>query len=70
MIPRLLVGVALALGAAGWTAATATADPSPFNTLSCSCEETAPADSAALIDKIERGIQHGLADQPTVQIHH
>ncbi|OBH10570.1 hypothetical protein A5695_21515 [Mycobacterium sp. E1747] len=70
MIPRLLVGVALALGTAGWTAATANADPSPFNTLSCTCEETAPADSAALMDKIDRGIQHGLADAPTVQIHH
>ncbi|OJZ70074.1 hypothetical protein BRW65_21340 [Mycobacterium paraffinicum] len=70
MIPRLLVGVALALGTAGWTAATAHADPSPFNTLSCSCEETAPADSAALTDKIDRGIQHGLADQATMQIHH
>ncbi|OBH85286.1 hypothetical protein A5679_01520 [Mycobacterium scrofulaceum] len=70
MIPRLLVGVALALGAAGGTAAIAHADPSPFNTLSCSCEETAPADSAALSDKIVRGIQHGLADLPAAQIHH
>ncbi|OBG70098.1 MULTISPECIES: hypothetical protein [unclassified Mycobacterium] len=70
MIPKLLVGVALALGAAGWSAATATADPSPFNTLSCSCQETAPAGSTTLIDKVDRGIQQGLSDVPIIDIEH
>lgn len=60
MIPKLLVGVGLVLGAAGWTAATATADPNPFSHLSCSCQETAPPGSPALTDKIQRGIQRGL----------
>ncbi|UXA08184.1 hypothetical protein KXD96_08845 [Mycobacterium sp. SMC-2] len=65
MIPRLLVGVALALGAAGWPAATANADPSPFSTLSCSCEETAPAGST---DMVDWGIRQGLYDLPVTRI--
>ncbi|OCB34514.1 hypothetical protein A5676_01805 [Mycobacterium malmoense] len=70
MIPKLLVGVALTLGAAGWMAATANADPSPFNTLSCSCQETAPAGSTTLMDKVDRGIQQGLSDLPAVEVAH
>ena len=70
MIPKLLVGVALIFGAACWTAAWANADPSPFNTLSCSCQETAPAGSTTLTDKVDRGIQQGLSDVPTIQIEH
>ena len=49
------------------TAASANADPSPFNTLSCSCQETAPAGSTNMTDKIDRGIQQGLSDVPTIQ---
>ncbi|OBH27616.1 hypothetical protein A5692_24090 [Mycobacterium sp. E342] len=68
MIPKLLVGVALTLGAASWSAASANADPSPFTTLSCACQETAPAGSTTLIDKLDRGIQQGLSDLPTLQV--
>ncbi|WP_231989076.1 MULTISPECIES: hypothetical protein [unclassified Mycobacterium] len=70
MIPKLLVGVALILGAAGWTAASANADPSPFSTLSCSCQETAPAGSTTLTDKVDRGIQQGLSDLPAIAVEH
>ncbi len=68
MIPKLLVGVALSFGAACWTAASANADPSPFNTLSCSCQETAPVGTTILTDKVDRGIQQGLSDVPTIQV--
>ncbi len=63
MIPKLLVGVVLVFGAAGWTAASATAnaDPSPFNTLSCSCQDQAPPGSPVLTDKVKQGIQEGLS---------
>ncbi len=61
MIPKLLVGVAIALGTAGWAAASANADPSPFNTLSCSCQEPAPAGSVVRTDNINQGIQQGLS---------
>jgi hypothetical protein len=69
MIPKLLVGVALAVGAAGFTAASATAnaDPSPFNTLSCSCQDQAPPGSPVLTDKIRQGIQQGLSAPEFVQ---
>lgn len=69
MIPKLLVGVALALGAASWTAASATAnaDPSPFSTLSCSCQEQAPPGSPVLTDNINQGIQQGLSAPQFVQ---
>jgi len=60
VIARLLVGVAIALGATGWTAASASADPNPFSTLSCACQETAPPGSPLLTEKIEQGLQHGL----------
>ncbi|WP_322859627.1 hypothetical protein U8D42_16580 [Mycobacterium europaeum] len=68
MIPRLLVGVALILGAASWSAASANADPSPFSTLSCACHETAPAGSSSVIDNVDWGIQQGLSDLPTLQV--
>ena len=67
MIARLLVGVVIALGASGWAAATANADPSPFSTLSCSCQEPAPAGSADFADGIEQGIQQGLVAPGAVQ---
>jgi hypothetical protein len=36
-------------------------DPNPFGTLSCSCRETAPADSPAVKEEIDRGIREGLS---------
>ncbi len=67
MIARLLVGVAIALGVAGWTAASANADPNPFSTLSCSCWEPAPPGSPLLTDEIDQGIQQGLSARGIVQ---
>lgn len=71
MIPKLLVGVAgvaIVLGASGWTAAPASTDPNPFSHLSCACKESAPPGSPALRDKINQGIQHGLfASAPVAQ---
>ncbi|TAM72812.1 MAG: hypothetical protein EPN51_02425 [Mycobacterium sp.] len=64
MIPKLLVGVAgvaIVLGASGWTAASASTDPNPFSHLSCGCAESDPPGSPALRDNINRGIQQGLS---------
>jgi len=61
MIAKLLVGVAIALGATSWAAGSAGADPDPFSTLSCACQETAPPGSPALTEKIEQGLQYGLS---------
>lgn len=61
VIARLLVGVAVAFGAAGWAAASVSADPNPFSTLSCACKETEPPGSPVLTEKIEQGIQYGLS---------
>lgn len=63
-ITRVLVGVAIAAGPGLVGAAPAGADQSPFNTLSCSCQETAPPGSAARTDEILRGIQRGLVGLP------
>lgn len=70
MIPKLLVGVAgvaIVLGASGWTAASASTDPNPFSHLSCACTESDPPDSPALRDKMNQGIQQGLSASPIVQ---
>ncbi|AGP65698.1 hypothetical protein OEM_41630 [Mycobacterium intracellulare subsp. yongonense 05-1390] len=69
MIPKLLVGVAgvaIVLGASGWTAASASTDPNPFSHLSCACKELDPPGSSAQRDKISQGIQHGLSAAPPV----
>ena len=70
MIPKLLVGVAgvaIVLGASGWTAASASTDPNPFSHLSCACTESDLPGSPALRDKINQGIQHGLAASPVAE---
>lgn len=59
VIAEILVGAAIALGSGVGGAAPASADPDPFSTLSCSCQETAPAGSPALRDEINRGIAEG-----------
>lgn len=61
MIAKILVSAAITLGFLVGFAASASADPSPFGTLSCNCRETAPAGSQVLTDKIDRGIQQGLS---------
>jgi hypothetical protein len=65
MITKLLVSAAIVLGFVGG-AAPASADPSPSYThpnpyggFSCSCQETAPADSPALSEAINRGLREG-----------
>lgn len=68
MIAKLLVGAAIVFGAAVGAAASASADPSPFSTLGCSCQDPAPAGSTTLTDKIDRGIQQGLSVLPTTQV--
>ncbi|OIN78119.1 hypothetical protein [Mycobacterium malmoense] len=62
MVSKILVGAAAAVGAAVTAAAPAGADPSVFGVLSCSCRETAPANSPALTENLNRGIQQGLSD--------
>lgn len=60
LITRAVAAAAIAFGAAVPAAAPALADPSPFNTLSSACNETAPTGRDALI----RGIHRGLSDWP------
>lgn len=62
----MLVGVAIAAGAGVIGSATAWADPGAFSTLSCSCQQPAPAGSQARKDAIARGIRQGLSDRPAV----
>ncbi|WP_250160660.1 hypothetical protein [Mycobacterium senriense] len=54
-VARILVSAAVVFGSAV-LAAPAGADPSPFNTLSSSCNQTAPAGRDALLQGIRRGI--------------
>lgn len=56
---RILAFLAIVTGLGLVGAAPAGADTSPFNTLSCSCPETAPAGSPARSDEIKRGIRQG-----------
>lgn len=60
MIIKVLVSAAIAIGSVG-EAAPASADPSPFGTLSCSCQDTAPAGSPALGEETDRGLRKGLS---------
>lgn len=61
---RILAYLAVIVGSGLVGAAPAGADPSPFNTLSCSCPETAPAGSTARKDEIARGIRLGELGGP------
>jgi hypothetical protein len=67
MITKLLVSAAIVLGSV-WGAAPASADPSqsdtqpnPFGSLTCSCQETTPADGPALSAELNRGLQKSLS---------
>jgi hypothetical protein len=62
IIEKLLFGAAIALAATVITATPADAEPSQFDTLSCSCNPaTGMPDSAAdLKSQVDAGIQHGL----------
>lgn len=61
---KVLIGVAICVGAGVFGSATASAEPSPFNTLSCACPTSAPAGSAARHDAIARGLERGAIGWP------
>lgn len=57
-----LFTAALVCGAAVSTASPASADPSVFGNLSCSCEQPALDGDIAVWDQMNLGIQRGLED--------
>jgi hypothetical protein len=61
MITKMLASVAIVLGSLVVGAAPASADPNPFGSLTCSCQETTPAGGPALTAELDRGIRNGLA---------
>jgi hypothetical protein len=62
VIRKILFGAAIALAAAVGVATPASADPSSFGTLGCSCEPpaVAPPGKAPVNDQVDQGIQNGL----------
>jgi hypothetical protein len=68
VITRVLVSAAIAVAAAMGVAAPASADPSPFNDLSCSCPPTVPEGGATVTDQLNKGIQTALTDLQGIQV--
>jgi hypothetical protein len=64
VITKVLFSAAVALSASLGVATPASADPSSFGALSCSCESgvTASDDGPTVTDQINEGIQSGLSD--------
>ncbi len=63
MITKILVSGAIAVGAAVWVAAPASADPNPFSTLGCSCQAPAQQGAGPIVtDQVTQGFQHGISD--------
>ena len=62
MITKVLVGAAIAAAAAGGLAAPASADPTLFNVLSCSCAPSVDGGGVPAADQMNRGIQTALTD--------
>jgi hypothetical protein len=62
VIRRILFVAAIAFGAAAGIAAPASADPSPFGTLGCSCKPpaTVPDGTAPAMNPLDQGIRNGL----------
>jgi hypothetical protein len=62
VIRKILFGAAIALAAAAAVATPASADPSPFGTLGCSCRPPVqgPDGKAPIRDQMDQGIQGGL----------
>jgi hypothetical protein len=62
LITKVVVSVAITLGAALAVATPAGADPSSFGTLGCNCTQPidAPHGKSAVKDHVSRGIQSGL----------
>ena len=63
MITKVFFGAAIALGVALGVAAPASADPSAFGTLGCTCTPPVanPDGKAPVTDQMDQGIQNGLA---------
>jgi hypothetical protein len=62
VIKKVLVSVAVLLGAAGAAATPASADPNPFGTLGCSCHPAVgvPGGKPGVQGQVDQGIQNGL----------
>jgi hypothetical protein len=62
VITKVLFGAAIALGVAAGVAIPASADPSSFGTLGCSCKPPVVTShgEAPATDPISQGIQNGL----------
>lgn len=62
MIRKVLFGAAIAFCATVGIAAPASADPSAFGTLGCSCKPpvSVPDGKAPATDQLDQGIQNGL----------
>jgi hypothetical protein len=62
VITKVLFSAAIALGAAMAVATPASADPSSFGTLGCSCTQPieVPHGKPAVKDQVNQGIQSGL----------
>jgi hypothetical protein len=62
IIEKLMVGAAIAFTAIVTTATPASAEPSQFGTLSCSCDPAAgtPDSNSDLKSQVDAGIQRGL----------
>jgi hypothetical protein len=74
MIRKLLVSAAIVISSFAVGVAPASADPNrngtqpnPFNSLTCNCQETAPAGSSDLAAQIDRGIRSGLSSNDIPQ---
>ena len=66
MITKILFSGATILAVAVGIAAPASADPSVFSDLSCSCPETISNGGSSVIDQMKLGIQAGLAGRDAV----
>jgi hypothetical protein len=63
VITKVLVSVAIMLGAAVSAAIPASADPSPFSTLGCSCQAPGTQGTGTIVtDPITQGFQQGQSD--------
>jgi hypothetical protein len=62
VITKVLLGAAFAFAAAVGVATPASADPSAFGVLSCSCHEVVADTGPIGSDQTGLGIQNGIAD--------
>lgn len=68
MFRKTLFCFAIALCAAVVTVGVASAEPSPFSTLSCNCRPD-PNSGSTVMDPVHAGIQDGLVELPASQDH-